>query len=188
RGWRRSSGVALRRGRYWKIATHGGTAGAPYERSAHSLALFLLAAARRQRLLSDHPSDGTCRWNYARRRAADKARQARCDASAEFDINPRCGTVCVDAVAAERRTLSSARSRSAATADKNPRGAQSTDGGPVARQSGTDDHRGCTLVRPHKFGGIRPGGGPRCKPPCASARYVPAGIRAALDRATVCDI
>ena len=110
RGWRRPSGVALRRGRDREIAAHGGAAGAPYERSAHALAVFLLAAARRQRLLSDHPPDGTCRWNYARRRAADKARQTRCNATAEFDINPRCGTLCGDAVAAERRTLSSARS------------------------------------------------------------------------------
>ena len=133
KGWRRPSGVALRRGRYWKIAAHGGAAGAPHERTAHALAVFLLAAARRQRLLSDHPPDGTCRWNCARRRAANKARQARCNAGAEFDICPRCGTLCGDAVAAERRTLSPARSRSAATAAKNPRGTQSTDGGPVAR-------------------------------------------------------
>ena len=101
---------------------------------------------------------------YARRRAADKARQARCNVGAEFDISPRCGTLCGDAVAAERRTLSPARSRSAATAAKDPRGAQSTDGGPVALQSGTDDRRGCPLVRPHEFGVVRSGGGPGCKP------------------------
>ena len=177
-----------RRGRYRKIAAHGCAAGAPYERAAHALALFLLAAAHGQRLLSDHQPDGTCRWNYARRRAADKARQARCNAGAEFDFSPRCSTLCRNAVAAERRTLSPARSRPAATAAKNTRGAQSTDGGPVALQSGPDDHRGCTLVRPHEFGGVRSGGGPGCKPSRASARDVPAGIRATLDRATVCDI
>ena len=88
------------------------------ERTAHALAVFLLAAAHRQRLLSDHPPDGTCRWNYARRRAADKARQARCNAGAEFDISPRCGTLCGDAVAAERRTLSPARSRSRSNGGK----------------------------------------------------------------------
>jgi class 3 adenylate cyclase len=60
---RRSSGVALGRGRYRQIAAHGGAAGAPHERAAHALAVFLLAAARRQYLLSDHPPDGTCRWN-----------------------------------------------------------------------------------------------------------------------------
>ena len=78
--------------------------------AAHALAVFLLAAAHRQRVLSDHPPDGTCRWNCARRRAADEARQARCHARADFDIDPGCGTLCRDAVAAERWTLSGARS------------------------------------------------------------------------------
>ena len=67
----------------------------------------------------------SARWNVPlelrTRRAADKARQARCDVGAELDISPRCGTLCGDAVAAERRTLSPARSRSAPTAAKNPR-------------------------------------------------------------------
>ena len=67
--------VALRRGRHRQIASYGGAAGAPDERTTHALAVFLLAAAHRQRLLpGDHQPDGTCRWNYARRRTADEAR------------------------------------------------------------------------------------------------------------------
>ena len=46
---RRPSGVALRRGRHRQIATDGRAAGTPRRRAAHALALFLLAAAHRQR-------------------------------------------------------------------------------------------------------------------------------------------
>ena len=109
KGRRRPSGVAVRRGRYWQVAAHGGAAGAPRNRTTHALAVFLLAAAHRQRILSDHRPDGACRWNCARRHSANKARQARRNARAEFDIYPRCGTLCRDAVAAERRALSRAR-------------------------------------------------------------------------------
>ena len=49
---RRPGGAAVRRGRYRQIATHGGAAGKPRQRTAHALALFLLAAAHRQRVLS----------------------------------------------------------------------------------------------------------------------------------------
>ena len=58
---------------YRQISTDGGAAGTPRQRAAHALALFLLAAAHRQRLLSDHQPDGTCRWNYARRRTAKQS-------------------------------------------------------------------------------------------------------------------
>ena len=58
---RRPGGAPLRRGRYRQIAAHGRAAGTPRQRAAHALALFLLAAAYRQRVLSDHRPDGACR-------------------------------------------------------------------------------------------------------------------------------
>ena len=61
------------------------------------------------------------------------------------------------------------------------------DGGPVALQSGADDLRGCALDRPHELGSVRSGGGPDCEPSRVADRHVPAGVRAALDRATACD-
>ena len=64
---RRSSGVALWRGRYRQIAPDGSTAGTPRYRAAHALALFLLPATYRQRVLSDHWPDGTCCRICARR-------------------------------------------------------------------------------------------------------------------------
>ena len=64
---RRPSGVALRRGRHREIAAHGGAAGTSRYRAAYALALFLLAAAHRQRVLSDHRPDGTRRRICARR-------------------------------------------------------------------------------------------------------------------------
>ena len=103
---RRPGRVAFRRGRYRQIAAHGGAAGTPRRRAAHALALFLLAAAHRQRALSDHQPDGTCRWTGARRHAASEARQARCRARADLDLYTGRGAVCRDAVAAERRPLS----------------------------------------------------------------------------------
>ena len=70
---RRPSGVALWRGRYRQIAAHGRAAGTPRCRTAHALALFLLAAAHRQRALSDHRPDGTCRRIGARRHPARRS-------------------------------------------------------------------------------------------------------------------
>ena len=58
-------------------------------RAAHALALFLLAAAHRQRALSDHQPDGARRWICARRHAASEARQARCAAGAELRPHAR---------------------------------------------------------------------------------------------------
>ena len=93
---RRPGGVALRRGRHRQIAAHGRAAGTPRHRTAHTLALFLLAAAHRQRALSDHRPDGACRRTGARRHAASEARQARCAAGADRDLarmprsSPRC--------------------------------------------------------------------------------------------------
>ena len=77
-------------------------------RTTHALALFLLAAAYRQRALSDHRPDGARRWIYARRHLASETRQARCAAGAELNLDRGCRTLCRYAVAAERRTLSGA--------------------------------------------------------------------------------
>jgi class 3 adenylate cyclase len=79
----------------------GGAAGTPCRRAAHALALFLLAAAYRQRILSDHQPDGACRRIGARRYSASEARQARCRARAELDVEPGCRALCRNAVAPE---------------------------------------------------------------------------------------
>ena len=83
---RRPSSAALRRGRHRQVAAHGGAAGTPRARAAHALALFLLPAAHRQRVLSDHQPDGTCRRVCARRHRASEARQAGRDAGADLDL------------------------------------------------------------------------------------------------------
>ena len=122
----RPSGAALRRGRYWQIAAHGGAAGTPRQRASHALALFLLSAAYRQRVVSDHRPDRTRRWIYARRHPASETRQARCAARAKLDVGSRCSTFCGDAVAAERRTLSGARPNTARAQARNTRSARCT--------------------------------------------------------------
>src|ERR1700674_1832075 len=73
-------GAALRRGRYRQIAAHGRASGTPRRRTAHALALFLLAAAHGQRVPPDHRPDGTRRRTGVRRQTAGEARQARCGA------------------------------------------------------------------------------------------------------------
>ncbi len=115
---RRPGGVALRRGRHRQIATDGCAAGTPRHRATHALALFLLAAAHRQRVLSDHRPDGARRRICARRHPASEARQARCAAGADLDLGPGRGTLCRDAVAAERWTLSRARPDPASSAGR----------------------------------------------------------------------
>ena len=87
KGRRRPSGAALRRGGHWQIAAHGRAARTPRRRATHALALLLLSAAYRQRLLSDHQPVGTCRPLGARRHPAGETRQARCPPGAEFDIS-----------------------------------------------------------------------------------------------------
>src|SRR6476620_8943527 len=86
----------------------------PRHRAARAPPLFLLAAAHEQRALSDHRPDGTRRWTGARRHPASEARQARCGARADLDLDPRCRALCRDAVAAQRWTLSRARADSGA--------------------------------------------------------------------------
>ena len=50
--------------------------GAPRGRTTHAVAVFLLAPTRRQPLLSDHRAVRTCSEIWARRRPANKTRQA----------------------------------------------------------------------------------------------------------------
>ena len=66
-------GVAVRRGWYRQIASYSGAAGTPRFRAAYAPSLFLLAATYRQRVLSDHRPDGTCRRTGARRHHASEA-------------------------------------------------------------------------------------------------------------------
>ena len=72
-----------------QVSTDGRAAGTPRCRAAHALALLLLAAAHRQRALSDHQPDGARRWIHARRHRASEARQARCAAGAELYAHAR---------------------------------------------------------------------------------------------------
>ena len=55
---RRTGSAPFGRGWYWQIAAHGRAARTARNRAACALAPFLLAAAHRQRVLSDHWSDG----------------------------------------------------------------------------------------------------------------------------------
>ena len=69
-----------------QVSTDGRAPGASCCRATHALALFLLAAAHRQRALSDHRPDGARCRTGARRQAANEARQTRCNAGAEFYV------------------------------------------------------------------------------------------------------
>ena len=117
---RRPSGVALRRARHRQVSTDGGAAGTPRYRAAHAPALFLLTAAHRQRALSR----SSARWSAPldlrmSDTAASKARQARCRAGAELHASSGRGTLCRNAVAAERWTLSHTRTGPAAAPTTN---------------------------------------------------------------------
>ena len=107
---RRPGGAALRRGRHRQISAHGRASGTPRFRAAHALALFLLAAAHRQRALSDHRPDGTCRRDW-RTTTPPQAKLDKLDAvlAQNLDRDRGRGALCRNAVAAERRPLSRAR-------------------------------------------------------------------------------
>ena len=151
--------------------------GTPRRRAAHAAALFLLAAAHRQRVLPDHRPDGARRRTGARRCAASEARQARCGARADLDLDRGRRAVRRNAVAAERWPLSRARSDPAAAPAENAGGARFTDWSAGAPKSGADDLRGCALDRPHQPGSVRSDGGPDRGPSRAADRDVPAGVR-----------
>ena len=76
KNWRRSGRTALWRTGHRQIAVDCGAHVKASQRAAYAPALFLLAAAYRQCVLSDRRSDRTC----ARGRIASAARQARCSA------------------------------------------------------------------------------------------------------------
>ena len=89
--------------------------------------------------------------------AHDDTAQAKLDKldallAQSFDANAGRGTVCRDAVAAERWTLSHARTDAAAAPAENAGSAYCATGGAVAVQSGADDLRGCALDRPDEPG------------------------------------
>ena len=88
--------------------------------------------------------------------AASEARQARRGAGADLDLEAGRGTVCRDAVAAERRTLSRARAGPGTAPAENAGSARLHKCEALARQkSGADDLRGCALDRPHELGSVR---------------------------------
>ena len=132
---RRPSGVAFRRGRIGKsrltAALLERLATEPHTR----LRNFCSPQHTDSALVSDHRPDGARRWIYARRHSASETRQARCAARAKLDVGSRCGTLCRDAVAAERRTLSGARTNTATAQAKNTRSARFTSCGLIAPKS-----------------------------------------------------
>ena len=98
------------------------------------------------------------------------------------------GSVCRDAVAAERWTLSRARADPGSSAGKERWKRSLHNLRDLARQqSGADDLRGCALDRPDEPGSVRSGRGPDCNPSGAADRDVPAGVRSALGRTAACD-
>ena len=93
-----------------QVSTDCGTAGTPRVRATHAPALLLLAAAHRQRVLSDHQPDGARRWIYARRHRSERnsTSSMRCSRRASY-LRTGCRALRRDAVATERWTLSHAR-------------------------------------------------------------------------------
>ena len=92
-------------------------------------ALFLLAAAYRQRALSDHRPHGARGRARARGRREDEARQARRAARQIVNVSRGRRASGRDAVLAERRPLSRARTRPAAAPAENDGGADRPDRG-----------------------------------------------------------
>ena len=101
-------------------------------RAAHAITLLLLPAVHRQRLVSYHQPNAARRWIYARRHDRSEAQQTGWLTLTELYITPRRSTVCGHAVAAERWTLSHARSDAGTAAAKNLGGSNGSVGGTVA--------------------------------------------------------
>src|SRR5262249_1554594 len=87
-----------------------------------------------------------------------------------------------DAAAAERWTLSHARTDLGAAPAKNAGRAHFANQSPDTLQSGADDLRGCALGRPHEPGSVGSGGGPDRDPSGVVDCDIPGVIRSALDR------
>jgi class 3 adenylate cyclase len=147
--------------RRWSRAKSGeGPSGTRRQRASHPLALFLLAAAYRQRALSDHWPDGTCRRICSRRHPTSEARQTRCGSRTDLDIDGGCRTLRRDAVAAKRWKVSSTGPCAAAAQAKNAGSADVATCGLGPPATGPDDFRGCALGRSDEPGGARSDGGP----------------------------
>jgi hypothetical protein len=96
-------GVALRRGRYRKVAAHGRAAGTTRSRTAHAVALLLLPAAHRQRVLSYHRLngvagekrrvDGRIARRGQRRRSEPLAAQASTNATGKAGAGDSCAVL-----------------------------------------------------------------------------------------------
>ena len=147
------------------------------------IALFLLAAAHQQRALSDHRPDGTrCRIG-ARRHPANETRQTRCAPPTDLDICAGRRALCRDAVAAERWTLSRARAHPAAAPSKNAGRARVWQVEILSRSGPLlmifEDAHWADPTSLELFGRVV---NQDREPSRAADHYLPAGIRAALDR------
>ena len=132
--------------------------GTPRDRAAHTLALFLLAAAHRQRALSDHRPDGTRRrtWRATTPRKRSSTSSTRCSRRPRPQPRtrhclPRCCR-CRTTDAIPRSTWRPQQRR------------QKTLEALIAQiealaraQSGADGLRGCALDRSHEPGSVRSG-------------------------------
>ena len=157
-------------------------------RTAHAPALLLFSAAHRQRAVSDHRSDGTRRRICARRHRTSEARQARCAACADLDLHAGCGTVCRDALAAERWTLSRARAGTRAAHGRRTLEALIAQLEALSRSKPVlmifEDAHWTDPTSLEAFGRVVD----RVREPsCAADRDVPSRVRAALDRTALRD-
>ena len=119
--------------------------------------------------------------------AKSEARQARRAARTVRDLARGRRAYRRDAVAAERRPLSRARTRPSAAPAEDARGADRPDRGDRAPVSGADDLRGCALGRSFEPGSIRSARGQDRRAQGSAVRDVPAGVHRALDRASARD-
>src|SRR6516225_6343756 len=126
-GRQRSGGADFRRTGHRQIPAHRRPSGSCWSRTAYPLALLLFAPAHRQRVLSDHRSNGTCCWILIQRYAPAETRQARCSARGDFDPDRRRRAHCGDAFATERWPLPRTRTDATAAPAKNHGGAHHTD-------------------------------------------------------------
>src|SRR5262249_13148594 len=156
----RPKGGAVPGGRQPEKAAHSRSARKTCSRTAYTCGLFLPAPAHRQRIFSDHRSDGARGWIFTRRYAPAKTRQARCSARTVFDLNPGRRTHCRDALAAERWSVSHPQTDTGAAPPKDAGGAYRANGDAVAAKAGADDLRGCAVGRPNQLGSVRSSCGP----------------------------
>ena len=144
-----------------QVSTDGCAAGTPRRRATHALALLLLAAAHRQRALSDHQPDGARCWIHARRHRASEARQARCPAGAELRRHAQDAALFAEMLSLPNDgrypTLElTPQQRRQKTLEALTAQLEAL----VAPQSGADDFRGCALDRPNEPGSARSHRGP----------------------------